>query len=144
GFIAYSVLLDNWVFIVTNTCILLTAIVGQLPHRAPGGRGVPGARRPGPGRQPPRGCPPGSWRVGVRGPGPSRRGAGHRPPRRPGADRRSATPGAGLRDPALRASVPAGGAGTGRESGDSRLRAAGLGTEAGVGRYPCFAAYGSV
>ncbi|TYT27055.1 hypothetical protein FZO89_12735 [Luteimonas viscosa] len=29
GFIAYSVLLDNWVFIVTNSCILLTAIVGQ-------------------------------------------------------------------------------------------------------------------
>lgn len=119
-----------------SACVLL--------HRAPGGRGVPGARRPGPGRQPPRGCPPGSWRVGVRRPGPWRRGAGHPPARRPGADLRSATPGAGLRDPALRASVPAGGAGTGRESGDRRLRAAGLGTEAGVGRYPCFAAYGSV
>lgn len=29
GFIAYSVLLDNWVFIITNSCILLTAIAGQ-------------------------------------------------------------------------------------------------------------------
>jgi MtN3 and saliva related transmembrane protein len=30
GFIVYSVLVDNWVFIVTNTCILATAIVGQV------------------------------------------------------------------------------------------------------------------
>lgn len=29
GFIIYSALLDNWVFIVTNTCILATALVGQ-------------------------------------------------------------------------------------------------------------------
>jgi MtN3 and saliva related transmembrane protein len=29
GFIAYSWLLDNWVFIVTNTLILLTAVVGE-------------------------------------------------------------------------------------------------------------------
>jgi MtN3 and saliva related transmembrane protein len=29
GFIVYSVMLDNWVFIVTNSCILVTAIVGQ-------------------------------------------------------------------------------------------------------------------
>ena len=29
GFIAYSVMLGNWVFIVTNTCILITAIAGQ-------------------------------------------------------------------------------------------------------------------
>ena len=29
GFIVYSVMLGNWVFIVTNSCILLTAIVGQ-------------------------------------------------------------------------------------------------------------------
>ena len=29
GFIVYSVLLDNWVFIVTNVSILATAIVGQ-------------------------------------------------------------------------------------------------------------------
>ncbi|KRA53784.1 hypothetical protein ASD77_03795 [Pseudoxanthomonas sp. Root65] len=28
-FVVYSVLLDNWVFIVTNSCILLTALVGQ-------------------------------------------------------------------------------------------------------------------
>lgn len=30
GFIAYSWLLDNWVFIVTNTLILVTAITGQV------------------------------------------------------------------------------------------------------------------
>ena len=30
GFVAYSWMLRNWVFIVTNTLILLTAVVGQL------------------------------------------------------------------------------------------------------------------
>ncbi|MET4727996.1 MtN3 and saliva related transmembrane protein [Lysobacter enzymogenes] len=30
GFIAYSVLVDNWVFIVTNSCVLLTALIGQI------------------------------------------------------------------------------------------------------------------
>ena len=30
GFIAYSWLLHNWVFIVTNSIILLTAVVGQV------------------------------------------------------------------------------------------------------------------
>lgn len=30
GFIAYSTLVDNWVFIVTNSLILLTAVVGQV------------------------------------------------------------------------------------------------------------------
>ena len=30
GFITYSVLLHNWVFIVTNSVILATAVVGQL------------------------------------------------------------------------------------------------------------------
>ena len=30
GFIAYSWMLHNWVFIVTNTIILLTAAVGQV------------------------------------------------------------------------------------------------------------------
>ena len=30
GFIVYSWMLDNWVFIVTNAVILLTAIVGQV------------------------------------------------------------------------------------------------------------------
>lgn len=30
GFIVYSWLLDNWVFIVTNSLILLTAVVGQV------------------------------------------------------------------------------------------------------------------
>ena len=29
GFIAYSWMLDNWVFIVTNALILLTAVVGE-------------------------------------------------------------------------------------------------------------------
>lgn len=30
GFIVYSVLVDNWVFIATNTAILATAITGQV------------------------------------------------------------------------------------------------------------------
>ena len=30
GFVAYSWLVDNWVFIVTNSAILLTAVVGQI------------------------------------------------------------------------------------------------------------------
>lgn len=30
GFIAYSWMLDNWVFITTNSLILLTAVVGQI------------------------------------------------------------------------------------------------------------------
>ncbi|NZA28237.1 hypothetical protein H0E84_17825 [Luteimonas sp. SJ-92] len=30
GFIVYSWLLDNWVFIVTNAAILVTAMVGQV------------------------------------------------------------------------------------------------------------------
>lgn len=42
GFVAYSWLLHNWVFIVTNTLILLTAIAGQLVYlraqRKRGGR----------------------------------------------------------------------------------------------------------
>jgi len=29
GFIAYSLLVANWVFVVTNSLILLTALVGQ-------------------------------------------------------------------------------------------------------------------
>jgi MtN3 and saliva related transmembrane protein len=29
GFVIYSVLVENWVFVVANTCILLTAVVGQ-------------------------------------------------------------------------------------------------------------------
>lgn len=28
-FVVYSVLVENWVFIVTNSCLLLTAMVGQ-------------------------------------------------------------------------------------------------------------------
>lgn len=30
GFVVYSVLVDNWVFIVTNSCVLVTAVVGQI------------------------------------------------------------------------------------------------------------------
>ncbi|MGO1541137.1 MAG: hypothetical protein ACTHZI_06995 [Luteimonas sp.] len=30
GFIIYSWMLDNWVFIVTNALILLTAVVGEV------------------------------------------------------------------------------------------------------------------
>lgn len=30
GFIVYSALLGNWVFIVTNSLILLTAVIGQV------------------------------------------------------------------------------------------------------------------
>lgn len=30
GFVAYSVLVGNWVFIVTNSAVLLTAVVGQV------------------------------------------------------------------------------------------------------------------
>ena len=30
GFIVYSAMLDNLVFIVTNSCILVTALVGQV------------------------------------------------------------------------------------------------------------------
>lgn len=30
GFIAYSWMLHNWVFIVTNSVILLTAVVGEV------------------------------------------------------------------------------------------------------------------
>jgi MtN3 and saliva related transmembrane protein len=30
GFVVYSALVDNWVFVVANACILATAVVGQL------------------------------------------------------------------------------------------------------------------
>lgn len=30
GFVTYSALVGDWVFIVTNACILVTAIVGQV------------------------------------------------------------------------------------------------------------------
>lgn len=33
GFAIYSWLVHNWVFVFTNTAILLTAIVGQLVYR---------------------------------------------------------------------------------------------------------------
>lgn len=41
GFIVYSWMLDNWVFIVTNSLILLTAVIGEagllLRRRQAGG-----------------------------------------------------------------------------------------------------------
>ena len=36
GFVVYSVLLDNWVFIVTNSLILLTAVVGFILQKTRG------------------------------------------------------------------------------------------------------------
>lgn len=33
GFVAYSILVGNWVFIVTNSLILLTAVVGYVLQR---------------------------------------------------------------------------------------------------------------
>lgn len=43
-FVVYAALLGNWVFIVTNSCLLLTALVGQwISHRR---------RRRSPGPQP--------------------------------------------------------------------------------------------
>lgn len=30
GFVVYSMMVDNWVFVVANVCILLTAVAGQL------------------------------------------------------------------------------------------------------------------
>jgi MtN3 and saliva related transmembrane protein len=32
GFVIYSLMLDNWVFVVANSFILLTALVGQLTY----------------------------------------------------------------------------------------------------------------
>lgn len=29
GFVIYSLLVGNWVFVVTNSCILITALIGQ-------------------------------------------------------------------------------------------------------------------
>jgi uncharacterized protein with PQ loop repeat len=40
GFVVYSVLLDNWVFIVTNSLILLTAVVGFILQKTRGRRGA--------------------------------------------------------------------------------------------------------
>jgi MtN3 and saliva related transmembrane protein len=33
GFLIYSWLLDNWVFVVTNAALLVTALVGQVIYR---------------------------------------------------------------------------------------------------------------
>ena len=38
GFVVYSVLLDNWVFIVTNSLILLTAVAGFILQKTRGQR----------------------------------------------------------------------------------------------------------
>lgn len=32
-FVAYSVMLENWVFTVTNTCLLITAVIGHVLTR---------------------------------------------------------------------------------------------------------------
>lgn len=64
GFTLYSVLLGNWVFIVTNTLMMLSAVAGLyilLVHcrrhgQAAAGRGVP-SRSPGPGVTPARRVP---------------------------------------------------------------------------------------
>ena len=41
GFVAYSILVGNWVFIVTNSAVLVTAVVGQVllarRNKRPGG-----------------------------------------------------------------------------------------------------------
>ena len=42
-FIAYSVLVENTVFIVTNSCLLLTAIAGQYISRRAARRAATGA-----------------------------------------------------------------------------------------------------
>lgn len=34
GFVIYSTLVENWVFVVTNVFMLLTAVTGQLIYRA--------------------------------------------------------------------------------------------------------------
>ena len=39
GFVIYSWLVGNWVFIVTNSLILLTAIIGFVLQRRRAGRG---------------------------------------------------------------------------------------------------------
>ena len=33
GFLVYSYLVDNWVFVVTNAALLVTAVVGQIIYR---------------------------------------------------------------------------------------------------------------
>ena len=33
GFVVYSYLVDNWVFVFTNAAILLTAVAGQMIYR---------------------------------------------------------------------------------------------------------------
>jgi MtN3 and saliva related transmembrane protein len=33
GFLIYSVLVDNWVFVFTNAALLLTAVIGQYIYR---------------------------------------------------------------------------------------------------------------
>lgn len=47
GFIAYSAMVDNLVFVLTNTCILLTAIVGQVitSRKKGAGRSATGERK---------------------------------------------------------------------------------------------------
>jgi len=44
GFIAYSAMVGNLVFVLTNTCILITAIVGQVITARKKGTGKSAAR----------------------------------------------------------------------------------------------------
>jgi uncharacterized protein with PQ loop repeat len=39
GFLVYSLMLRNWVFVVTNAALLLTALAGQLLYRRNSQRG---------------------------------------------------------------------------------------------------------
>lgn len=42
GFLVYSWLLDNWVFVVTNAALLVTALAGQVIYRRNVRRQPPG------------------------------------------------------------------------------------------------------
>ncbi|HMN81037.1 MAG TPA: PQ-loop repeat-containing protein [Burkholderiaceae bacterium] len=51
GFTAYSFLIGNWVFVVTNLCMLATAVIGQvlyLSNRRRSQRTAPGTGLAGP------------------------------------------------------------------------------------------------
>jgi MtN3 and saliva related transmembrane protein len=52
GFLIYSVMLRNWVFVVTNAALLLTALAGQLIYRRNSNRGSGPLRQPQASRDP--------------------------------------------------------------------------------------------
>lgn len=56
GFTIYSVLVDNWVFVVTNALLLVSALLGIVivfkHRRAERRRGTQGPRAPAPGESP--------------------------------------------------------------------------------------------